>query len=336
MKTQIYNLDFLSKNRTLLMGFAIFWIFFYHQGVAISGLREFFSVGWIGVEIFFLVSGFGLCVSLTKNPDILSFYKRRLLRILPAWWFILAMMHVIGLILGVKCPHTLWEAVQWYTGLGWWIGGMNFEWYVPTLLLFYLIAPFVNKLSDKKILTGIFLFVVLGFVFHVTGILEHVYISYQRVPVFLMGFLMYRWYRKGGVNMNKYILAGLVLLGLVLFGYAYTFKDADLILSLSVRRYALLLFLIPLMYGITWIINLPDRLPLRKPLNSVATVCFTFLGAISLEIYLLHINHDFSVKVTDFLGNSMNSHSVNLLWFAIVVILAFGIHISVKFIQKRA
>lgn len=42
MNTQKYTLDFLSKNRALLMGFAIFLIFFYHQGVAIPGVNAFF------------------------------------------------------------------------------------------------------------------------------------------------------------------------------------------------------------------------------------------------------------------------------------------------------
>ena len=47
------RLDFLSKYRTELMGFSIFWIFFYHTGVNIIGLNVLFSVGWIGVDIFF-------------------------------------------------------------------------------------------------------------------------------------------------------------------------------------------------------------------------------------------------------------------------------------------
>lgn len=94
------RLDFLSKYRTELMGFSIFWIFFYHTGVNIIGLNALFSVGWIGVDIFFLVSGFGLCSSLTKNPDIIQFYKRRLIRIIPTWWLILVFMHIVGLISG--------------------------------------------------------------------------------------------------------------------------------------------------------------------------------------------------------------------------------------------
>lgn len=212
---------------------------------------------------------------------------------------------------------------------------MNFEWYVPTLLFFYLIAPFVNKLSDKGILTGMLLLIVMGFVFHATGTLKHVYMSYQRVPVFLMGFLTYRWYKKDGININRYVLAAMVLLGLVFFGYAYTFKDADVVLSLTVRRYALLLFLIPMMYGITWAINVPGKLSLLRPLSTVAIAGLTFLGSISLEIYLLHINHDYSVKVTDFLSMYMNCHMVCIVWFAIVVCGAYLIHHVIERIQHR-
>jgi peptidoglycan/LPS O-acetylase OafA/YrhL len=94
------NFDFVSKYRTELMGVAIFWIFFYHTGVDIPILHGLFSVGWIGVEIFFFVSGFGLCASLQKNPSTGSFYKRRLVRILPTWWLILGAMNIIGVRLG--------------------------------------------------------------------------------------------------------------------------------------------------------------------------------------------------------------------------------------------
>ena len=59
MMTKI-KLDIISKYRQAFMGLAIFWIFFYHTGVDMPVLRELFAMGWMGVDIFFFVSGYGL------------------------------------------------------------------------------------------------------------------------------------------------------------------------------------------------------------------------------------------------------------------------------------
>ena len=49
------DLSFISRFRSSFMGFAIFWIFFYHTGVDIPVLKHFFALGWLGVDIFFLL-----------------------------------------------------------------------------------------------------------------------------------------------------------------------------------------------------------------------------------------------------------------------------------------
>lgn len=46
------DLSFISRFRSSFMGFAIFWIFFYHTGVDIPVLKHFFALGWLGVDIF--------------------------------------------------------------------------------------------------------------------------------------------------------------------------------------------------------------------------------------------------------------------------------------------
>ncbi len=301
------------------MGIAILWIFFYHTGVSIPGLHAVFSTGWIGVEIFFLVSGFGCCASLSKNPDIVAFYKRRTVRILPTWLLILLIMHLIGLRIGANCPHTFWEGIQWYTGLGWWIGGISYEWYIPTLILFYVFSPLFFRLSKKQLLAGIGFAILAGLIFQHFGIIEHVYMSYQRIPVFMLGF----WAYKACNNETGYRILPvclLSLLGIALFAWGYTIKGGDLILSLSIRRYACLLFLIPLLKLFSVIL---ERI-------RFLIVPLAFLGSISLEVYLLHINHDYSSIVTDYLSGVLPHSMVSIVWFLLVVALGGLLHIVVK------
>lgn len=317
------QLSFLSKYRTFFMGFAIFWIFFYHQGVGVPGLNILFSVGWIGVEIFFLLSGFGLSASLDRNPDFFQFYKRRLKRILPTWWLILFFMHVLGLSLGIKTPHNLWECIQWYTGLGWWINGIYYEWYMPTLIVFYLMSPLVNKLTTNGIMLGMALSVIIGVLLHELKILEHVYMSYQRIPVFLMGFFLYKKYKEGGIKIKKVHLFASIIIGLFTFIYAYKFKNTDIILSLELRRYALLLFLLPFLYLVFIIPRFFKRYRVLNYVGILSEHLFCFLGVISMEIYLLHINHNYSVIVTNYLNNYIGMSFVSIVWFFIVIVCSF-------------
>lgn len=314
-----FDLEFLSRYRSALMGLAIFWIFFYHTGVSVPGLHSIVASGWMGVDIFFLVSGFGCCASLTKNPDVPAFYKRRAVRILPTWLAILLIMHLIGLQIGAHCPHTFWEGIQWYTGLGWWLGGLYYEWYIPTLLLFYVFAPLLFRMSGRQLLVGMGVAVLAGLLFHRFGLFEHLYMSYQRIPVMMLGFWAFKEFSKE--SQFRVIPACIMsVAGIALFLWGFSLKHGDLILSLGVRRYACLLFLIPLLKAISAVIGKAKFL----------AVPLVFLGGISMEIYLLHINKDYSSVVTDFLHSVLPASLVSVVWFIIVVAISWLLHLAVK------
>lgn len=74
IKTEIESL------RMELMGFAIILIMLFHLGVL--------PFGECGVDIFLFLSGFSMYHSLSRNDNIVKFYRKRLLRILPAYLII--------------------------------------------------------------------------------------------------------------------------------------------------------------------------------------------------------------------------------------------------------
>lgn len=81
------NLNLLSKHRSFIMGIAMMMIMLHHLyfvGFPCNTLA--LDYGMLGVDIFLLLSGFGIYFSLAKNWDkpIGSFYRRRLVRIFPA------------------------------------------------------------------------------------------------------------------------------------------------------------------------------------------------------------------------------------------------------------
>src|SRR5436189_6032324 len=72
-----------------LRGIAILLVVFLHN----FGFMNYFFFGWLGVDLFFVLSGFLisdiLLNSLDKPNFLRNFYIRRVLRIFPLYYFIL-------------------------------------------------------------------------------------------------------------------------------------------------------------------------------------------------------------------------------------------------------
>ncbi|KQB77858.1 hypothetical protein AK964_13115 [Clostridium butyricum] len=80
------NMD--VNTTTELKGFAILIIIYLH----VSGLFQLpnYFHGEFGVDIFVILSGFGLTLSyLHKNTKPIEFLKKRLFRLLPSYWIVL-------------------------------------------------------------------------------------------------------------------------------------------------------------------------------------------------------------------------------------------------------
>ena len=78
---------FISTYRSELMGYSILWIMMLHfTFIQVKTLGFVAQYGFAGVEIFMMVSGFGLFFSLDKNASLKRFYKKRLLRIFSTYY----------------------------------------------------------------------------------------------------------------------------------------------------------------------------------------------------------------------------------------------------------
>lgn len=73
-------IDSFNKNRSFLMGVSMLAVLLFHAYIAWGGLFI-FKYGFIGVDSFLFLSGYGLCFSYKKN-SIWSFWLRRLKTIL--------------------------------------------------------------------------------------------------------------------------------------------------------------------------------------------------------------------------------------------------------------
>lgn len=239
------------------MGLSILWIYFYHyQGLQLGGIigrivDAFLSVGWIGVDIFLFLSAIGCCYSLKKAPNTIHFYKRRVFRIIPTWWFFLTLFLVIANIRETAGPESISDLFLYFSGIGWWMNGLfevphqvYYEWYVPTLLLFYATMPLLYKRNSRTLL---YLFLVASFLslaLSYFDIFPSIYWSYQRIPIFILGVLFGKWMTTGNAEEKKFsMLTMLFLLGLMSFMIVWLNNPFHRHMNLAVLRLSVTMFL---------------------------------------------------------------------------------------------
>ena len=206
------------------MGFAIIIIVFYHffnngGGTLIDkALRICFSQGYIGVDLFMVVSGLGLTFSMNKSENLKEYYLKRWVRIFPFFTFITIIE--CWLISGEDFGLALLRS----TTIGYWIGVPYIDWYVPAIVGLYCIYPIlyfniVKPGRYKQALTLCILTLVVSIVLNYFPLLDwkHYALLY-RIPDFVMGSMMgiaiIRGYQP--VYVKRFVsissLAGIVLL----------------------------------------------------------------------------------------------------------------------------
>ena len=90
----------VSQFRSEIMGVAIILVLLCHcsgfsWGMFQPYVKELAHLGACGVDIFLFVSGYGLFFSMKKNSDVLGFYKRRFLRIVPEYLFLAGISYAV-------------------------------------------------------------------------------------------------------------------------------------------------------------------------------------------------------------------------------------------------
>lgn len=143
------RLSTLYKHRTVWMGIAILWVIFFHSGLVVSNARIAYieNIGYGGVDIFMFASGLGVYFSYTKDYDSTAFMGRRLKRLAPVYLPFIVVWILYKFMQGeypINAAIGNFFAVQGFTGLG-----NEFNWYITSLLVVYILTPFFGGLIDK-------------------------------------------------------------------------------------------------------------------------------------------------------------------------------------------
>jgi peptidoglycan/LPS O-acetylase OafA/YrhL len=191
-----------------LRAIAILLVFASH-----SDLMEF---GWVGVQLFFVLSGFlitGILLemkeSLPRREYFVKFYGRRFLRIFPLYYFYLASMAVVAyglLSLGFRRNymenffHQVWYAVLYVYDLFYRTPSfqpsqfLDHFWSLSVEEQFYIVWPLLLLLATEKHLKGLFLsFIILAPIFR--WLLYLFYVSGSPLWPFRepIGLVIYSW-----------------------------------------------------------------------------------------------------------------------------------------------
>ncbi|MFJ4467335.1 acyltransferase family protein [Streptomyces sp. NPDC089424] len=77
------------------------------------------AYGWLGVDLFFMISGFVICMS-CWGRSVADFFTSRVIRLFPAYWLgVLATTAVVALVPGGLEPHAWREVLVNLTMLQW-------------------------------------------------------------------------------------------------------------------------------------------------------------------------------------------------------------------------
>lgn len=179
------KLENLSKFRTELMGFAMLLVVWHHLPISIdNALYSIFkdNAGF-GVDIFVLLSGMGLYYSASKYFNIRDYFKKRVIRIFPIYAF------VILCVLLLKGTFDFQRYVLLTTTIGYWTQGICFDWFIPNLILMYILFPLFYKIIEKKMLYGILITILVwGVIFCLPD--GATFQALYRFPIFFLGVII--------------------------------------------------------------------------------------------------------------------------------------------------
>ena len=329
----------IFKYRNLIYGLAALWIVFFHihekYWLGIPIISNVINMGNMGVDVFLLLSAIGLSYSIEKN-DTKTFYKNRLKRTFITYLFIAGPFivwkyFISQAITAMTVPNFALELST--LSYFWTKEGTYPFWYVPCILLFYALYPVLYKLYKKNKLYIICLIAV-SIIAEVLLVLINSPVitvterTFSRIPIFLTGILFSDYVKKEKKIALPWVIVSFVILAVTMVIYPVT--NLYRIHAVLVRYCYGIMAIALIIFG-AFIMELIKKFKVTDIFIKV----FSFFGAISLEIYIVH------VAVIRVLTNYNLHHSTHcsIYYIGILVsasILAFGFSkLSNKILNKH-
>ena len=198
-----FNLFSISEARNVIFGLATLWIGLFHcdnltlatftkNQFWIDAFKFFRGSGNVGVDMFLFLSGIGLYFSFKKDSNLLSFWKKRLMRILPTAFLIGTFYFSLRYVNGRY--ESGWRVyLKRITFLYFFEKGERVFWFISLILVLYLLFPVFFRAIEKYRLVGMLglVAVTVGLTFLLRRFSPTFYgyweIALCRIPTFVVG-----------------------------------------------------------------------------------------------------------------------------------------------------
>ncbi|RZK45189.1 MAG: acyltransferase [Hymenobacter sp.] len=301
--------------------------------VEYPALGEVFKYGYLGVELFFIISGYVVLMS-AQGKTLGQFFTSRVTRLYPAYWVACTFTFLVERLFG-PAEHTLEWSPALYASLRVYLANMtmvqNFiriadldgvYWTLKLEIIFYLLLAILILLKWFRYLVPILLIwliycAVIGPVTHGKPL---TFLLFPRfAPFFIAGMLFYMLQTNQSARWKLY--------GLLLVTYGLALRSSKVLFENAIELYHY-----PYSLPVTWILItsffVVFILITHRLLQISQTKWIALAGALTYPIYLLH--HNVGYIVFKRLGNRVNKYELLLGMLLVLFGLAYLLHTQVE------
>ena len=298
----------MTINKKFLQVIAAFQILFFHLWAPITStqIEQFIlKTAYVGVDMFFFLSAYSLA---GREIDYVPFLKDRVLKLYAKFAFFTLIMALFSKSFGVIRVVKSLTLIEFFQK-----GGGAFLWFIPAILILYIIYPLFLKWNSRFKVIWVLLIWLTGSVFaeHVLSYTA-VFIFTNRIPVILAGYL-FKTYCTHNNNLRRSFIV-LIPLGVLLL-HMYGFKVR---LNFPIK-------------DMFYVLAIPTVLGLVTLSSYVKKYAVTeSLGSITLELYAVQMI--FGQRILMWAYNVFNKNALltNIFVTGVMLLLAYIISYVIK------
>ena len=299
----------MTINKKFLQVIAAFQILFFHLWAPLTStqIEQFIlKTAYVGVDMFFFLSAYSLA---GREIDYVPFLKDRVLKLYAKFAFFTLIMALFSKSFGVIRVVKSLTLIEFFQK-----GGGAFLWFIPAILILYIIYPLFLKWNSRfKVIWVLLIWLIAGvFSEHVLSYTA-VFIFTNRIPVILAGYLFKTYCTKNNNLRRSFIV--LIPLGVLLL-HMYGFKVR---LNFPIK-------------DMFYVLAIPTVLGLVT-LSSYVKKCAVTdsLGSITLELYAVQMIFGQRILIWAYNVFNKNALLTNIFVTGVMLLLAY----IISYVFKR-
>lgn len=313
------------KELDSLRGLAALMVLMFHFTIGRKESLLGFKLGITGVDLFFIISGFVIFMSLNKITNSKDFIINRVSRLYPTYWTAVTFTFILISIVSIFKTHNF-ENIEFIKYIGnmtmfqFYLGLQDLDgpyWTMIIEMLFYIgiLLLFRFKLLKYLNFIGLFLSVFMVVIFFLWGnsnLVKRIIFFIpllQFIPLFFSGIIFYKIYINKQKLLEKYLMIFICLVCQI-SSYSFAGRTHKFINHFDYSMMLIIYFLL-----FTLFVN--------HKLNFIVSKYTLFLGKISFALYLIHQYVSLEI-IIPFLTNKMqiNFPIAAIITLLIVILIA--------------